>query len=61
MSANRGKRRLHVWINERDRVRLEMIREVFGVSLSAAFRVAIRAASEKLGLEKETGDIFLEK
>lgn len=48
-----GKRRLHIWISPHDRMRLELIRDVFGVSLSAAFRVAIRAASEKLGLEKD--------
>lgn len=55
------KQRLHVWVSDKDRVRLELIREVFGVSLSAAFRVAVRAASEKLGLEKETPTEHLQK
>lgn len=56
-----GKRRLCVWVSVRDRERLEMIRSVFDVSLSAAFRVAVRAASEKLGLEKETASEMLIK
>lgn len=53
--------RFTFWINEKDRERLEMIRDVFGVSLSGAVRVAIRAACEKLGIEKPTPDDFIKK
>lgn len=52
-------RPLLVLLDERDRTRLELIRDVFGVSLSAGVRVAIRAASEKLGFEKEIPDDLL--
>lgn len=56
-----SKQRMCLWVNDKDRMRLELIREVFGVSLSGAIRVAIRAASEKLGLEKETAEDFIGK
>lgn len=51
----------HLWISEADRRRLELIRDVFGVSLSGAMRVALRAACEKLGIERPTSDDFLKK
>ncbi len=49
------RRQTKVWLGSRDRHLLEMIRQVYGISLSAAMRVAIRATSEKLGLEKNVG------
>lgn len=52
--------RIHLRIGRKDRQRLELISAVFGVSLTGAARVAIRAACEKLGLEKEaTPDDFI--
>lgn len=54
MSAN-----IRLRISDQDRRRLELIRDVFGISLSGAARVAIRAACEKLGIEKETPDDFI--
>ncbi len=54
-----SKKSIRLRIGEKDRTRLEMIRDIFGVSLSGAARVAIRAACEKLGLEKPTPDDFI--
>lgn len=48
-------------LSKRDRDRLALIAEMYGISMSAAIRVAIRAASEKLGLERETPDDFLRR
>jgi hypothetical protein len=45
---------LHVRLQKKDRETLELIRSTFGLSLSAAVRVCIRAAAQKLGLQKET-------
>ncbi len=58
-TANDRRGRTEVVLSAKDRDRLDLIGEVFGVSRSAAIRVAIRAASEKLGLERETPDDFI--
>lgn len=52
------KKSIRLRVGARDRERLEMIRDIFGVSLSGAARVAIRAACEKLGIEKPTPDLI---
>ena len=54
-------RRMHIFLSEKDRDRLLLIKEMFGISVSAAIRVSIRAASEKLGLERTTPDDFIGK
>ena len=54
-----GNKSIRLRVGKRDRERLEMICGVFGLSLSGAARVAIRAACEKLGLEKPTPDDFI--
>lgn len=54
------KRRLHLRVNERDWERMQLIRETFGVSLSAAFRVAVRAACVQLQLQQGE-DILVEE
>lgn len=56
MSAN-----IRLRISDKDRERLELIRAAYGVSLSAAARVAIRAACQRLGFEKDTDDLLKEK
>jgi len=47
------RKRLHIWIGDKDREHLEMIREVHRVSLSQAIRTLLRAGFIRLGLEKE--------
>lgn len=47
------KQEIHVLVSANDRRRLELIRDVYGISLSAAFRAAVRAISEKLGIERQ--------
>ena len=50
----------YIRLDEKDKLRLDLICEVFGVSLPAAIRVSIRAACVKLGIEKdETSDDLL--
>jgi hypothetical protein len=53
--------RMHIRLSEKDRNRLLLIKEVFGVSMAGAIRVSIRAAAEKLGLERPTPDDFIRK
>lgn len=47
---------LLVRLKTEDRSRLELIQALYGVSLTAAVRVCIRAAAEKLGLEAARGE-----
>ena len=46
-------RRICLWLNKKDRERLELIRLAYGGSLSGAMRMIIRAASQRLGIEKD--------
>lgn len=48
-------------LSEKDKNRLLLIKEMFGISMTAAIRVSIRAAAEKLGLERVTPDDFMSK
>lgn len=52
-------RKLTIHLSQRDRERLELIKVAFGVSLSAAVRVSIRSAAERLGLEVGNSKEFL--
>ena len=54
-------RRMSIYLSEKDKTRLLLIKDVFGISMTAAVRVAIRAAAEKLGLERATPDDFISK
>jgi hypothetical protein len=42
---------LHVRVSERDRLVVDVICEVYGISTAAAVRVSLRMMAEKLGLQ----------
>jgi hypothetical protein len=47
------KRLFRVYLSRHDRERLELIREIHGLSLSAVMRMALRAACRDLGMSTD--------
>jgi hypothetical protein len=46
-----SRKRVEIHLGRQDQERLEMMRQVHGVSFSAALRMALRAACRDLGME----------
>jgi hypothetical protein len=62
--TNRNRRmglRLDLRLGGKDRERLELISAAYGISLSSAIRMAIRAACVRLGIETGTTEDLLQK
>jgi predicted DNA-binding protein len=52
MASKRKSKRLHLRLNDEDQARLETISETYGVSISNALRIAIRAMLRQMGLDR---------
>jgi hypothetical protein len=46
-----NRKRVEIHLGRQDQERLEMMRQIHGVSFSAALRMALRAACRDLGME----------
>ncbi len=53
--------RICIRIRDDDRMRLELIRDTMGVSMSGAIRASIVAMCRQLGFEKEFSPDFMKK
>jgi hypothetical protein len=59
MGSDNGWSEFHLRLKPKDRRRLEMITGLYDMSVTAAMRMCIRAASRELGLEEGNAEDFL--